>query len=311
MSPAVAEAVAAATRKPIAAIMRRGCKTSSSLFQDEKHSRCALVAPSWRSTWQSALAHNLGGDPRPMSEVAAFPRAARPMALRSPRDSWMTDQPLAILQIGARLCARAEGKSLRRNEERLAACILDLGGPEPLNRADDLARHGHVVEILLHLAALGVGPVEEFERSVRGRRIARLLVDQNESRTGDRPARGPPFIGEDHAEAGRSFPVRAGSSGDERLDGRRNRLASLVHQPGIGELALLDVGVLDVADRTLHRGHAAGGAFVAPGADPEGPFDRGGRAHLRPPVAAHLAEIIGEHEGGAGTVGAIHDPDRL
>src|SRR5262245_14018428 len=120
-------------------------------------------------------------------KVAAFPRAARPMALRPPRDSWMTDQPLAILRIGARLCARAEGKSLRRNEERLTACILDLSGPKPLNRADDLARHGHVVEFLRHLAALGIGPVEEFERSVRGRRIARLLVDENESRTRDRP----------------------------------------------------------------------------------------------------------------------------
>src|SRR5262249_10360902 len=118
MSPAVAEAVAAATRKPIAAIMRRGCKTSSSLFQDEKHSRCALVAPSWRSTWQSALAHNLGGGPRPMPEVAAFP---------TPPVLWLYDRPVTVGSQTNRLrscsLARAyahapEGKSLRRNEER-------------------------------------------------------------------------------------------------------------------------------------------------------------------------------------------------
>src|SRR5262249_43573189 len=140
MSAAVAEAeaVAAATRKPIAAIMRRGCKTSSSLFQDEKQSRCgpcAVVAFDLAERARAQPGRRSASDAR----SGRLPSAARPMALRSPRDSWMTDQPLAILQIGARLCAHAEGKSLRRNEERLAACILDLGGPKPLNRADDLA----------------------------------------------------------------------------------------------------------------------------------------------------------------------------
>src|SRR5215813_15472694 len=106
------------------------------------------------------------------------------MALRSPHDSWMTDQPLADTCGLARAHAHARRRrSFRRNEERLAACILNLSGPKPLNRADDLARHGHVVEFLRHLAPLGIGPVEEFERSVRGRRIARLLVDEDESRT--------------------------------------------------------------------------------------------------------------------------------
>src|SRR5262249_11730491 len=91
MSAAVAEAVAAATRKPIAAIMRRGCKTSSSLFQDEKQSRCGPGC--------AVVAFDLAERARPQpgrrsaSDVRGcrFPRAARPMALRSPRDSWMTE----------------------------------------------------------------------------------------------------------------------------------------------------------------------------------------------------------------------------
>src|SRR5262245_29613722 len=107
MSAAVAEAVAAATRKPIAAIMRSSCKTPSCLFQDEKQSRCGPDC----ATVAFDLAKRARPQPgrRSASDVRGcrFPRAARSMALRPPRDSWMTDQPLADTCGLARACAHA------------------------------------------------------------------------------------------------------------------------------------------------------------------------------------------------------------
>src|SRR5437879_1888276 len=51
--------------------------------------------------------------------------------------------------------------SIGAGEERLAARILDLRGPHLLHFGDDFGRHRHVVQILSHLAALGIGPAEE------------------------------------------------------------------------------------------------------------------------------------------------------
>ena len=103
---------------------------------------------------------------------------------------------------------------------------------------------------------------------------------EDEGRTRDRPARRARLVGDDHAEAGRSLPVRLGGRGAERLDGGRNRLATLVHQPGIGELVLPGVGMFDIADCALDPDNAASDAFVTLGTDADRPFDRGGRAHL-------------------------------
>src|SRR3954465_10453636 len=77
--------------------------------------------------------------------------------------------------------------SMGRREQRLAAGVLDLRGPYLLNRGDDVVRHRDVIEVLGHLAAALVSPGEELQGLGRRRRVLRLLVDQDERSTGDRP----------------------------------------------------------------------------------------------------------------------------
>src|SRR5690242_1926146 len=102
--------------------------------------------------------------------------------------------PLAVPSPAMTLVARPkpEARLFRRDEQRTALGVLHLCGPQPLDRGDDVGRYRHVVELLRHLAALGVGPLEEFQR-IRGGWTARLLVHEDEGRTGNRPARGAGF----------------------------------------------------------------------------------------------------------------------
>src|SRR5437899_1543356 len=90
-----------------------------------------------------------------------------------------------------------------------------------------------------------------------------------------------------------------------------DRLAVLVHQFGSSELTLLGIGVLDIADRALGAGDGGGDAFVAAGADANGPIDRGDRSDSGLPDRAHFGEVVGEGEGRAGTIGAMHHDNRL
>ena len=91
----------------------------------------------------------------------------------------------------------------------------------------------------------------------------------------DRPGLLARLVGQDHVIA-RSFgPVGIGSRRLEGFDGRLHRLAGLVDHTGVGQLVLLGIGVLDIADRVLGLADVAGDAFVALGADADRPFDRG------------------------------------
>ena len=74
-------------------------------------------------------------------------------------------------------------------------------------------------------------------------------------------------------------------------------------------LVLLGVGPLDVADRTLDALHVGGDAFVALAAHAGGPLHRGAGADLRLQVRADFRQVVGEQEGGARAVGAVHDGD--
>ncbi len=90
-----------------------------------------------------------------------------------------------------------------------------------------------------------------------------------------------------------------------------NRVAVLVHELGAGKLVVLGVGVLDVADRASHPGDAGGDPFVAARADADRPIHGRDRPDLGAPLRAHLGQIIGEDEGRAGAVGAMHDGNSL
>ena len=90
---------------------------------------------------------------------------------------------------------------------------------------------------------------------------------------------------------------------------RRDRLAVLVDQVGVGQLVLLGVGVFDVADRALRLHHVVGDAFVALGADAGRELDRRVRADLRLEVGADLREVVRPDERRARAVRAIDDGD--
>ena len=102
--------------------------------------------------------------------------------------------------------------------------------------------------------------------------VLRLLVEQDPGRGGHRPGLVARLVGEDHAVARLRFPVGVGGGGLEGVRGRRDRLAGLVDHVGVGELVLLGVGILDVADRALGLGDVVGDAFVALGADADRPL---------------------------------------
>src|SRR5262245_22189307 len=79
------------------------------------------------------------------------------------------------------------------SEYRLVACISDVG-PAPSDRTHDRCRHRNEIELFGHLAAVGVGPVEELEGLSRRGRILGLLVHQDEGRTRDRPGACAGFV---------------------------------------------------------------------------------------------------------------------
>src|SRR5262249_8311535 len=69
--------------------------------------------------------------------------------------------------------------------DRLAARVLDVLLPGGLHEAHHAIRDRDVVELLGHLVAVAIGPVEELQRRLHGIRIVRLLVDEDEAGPGD------------------------------------------------------------------------------------------------------------------------------
>src|SRR5579863_10343485 len=57
--------------------------------------------------------------------------------------------------------------------------LLDVLIPHCLDQLDDVVRHRDIVEVLRHLAALLVCPLEELEGVVRGGDVDRLLVHED------------------------------------------------------------------------------------------------------------------------------------
>src|SRR3954452_418765 len=103
----------------------------------------------------------------------------------------------------------------RAGPDRLSIRAGDFLLPYLLYLAGDLFRYRHVVQFLRHLVAVAVGPIEEVEDLFGLMRILRLLMQQDESGAGDRPALGARLVGQYDAETRLAAPVGAGSGGLE------------------------------------------------------------------------------------------------
>ena len=93
------------------------------------------------------------------------------------------------------------------------------------------------------------------------------------------------------------------------LIGYAHRLAGLVDETGVGQLVLLRIGVLDIADRVGQAVHKRGNTFVALATSTDRPVDRRALAHLGLPLGVDLREVVREQEGSSRAVGAAHHLD--
>ncbi|EAW42553.1 hypothetical protein N9414_24358, partial [Nodularia spumigena CCY9414] len=144
----------------------------------------------------------------------------------------------------------------------------------------------------------------------RGSGLCRLvlgLVHDDEGRRGDGPCLLARLVGQDLVEA--LGPVGTGSSGLEGGVIRGHEGAACGLQLGVGQLVLLDVGVLDVADGVGQATHEGGHAFVALAACARGPVHGLAFANLFLPLGIDLGQVVGEAEGGARAVSAAHGSD--
>src|SRR3546814_3616103 len=98
----------------------------------------------------------------------------------------------------------------------------------------------------------------------------------------------------DHGITRGALPVVIGGRSSKGFRGRSNLLAGLVDHVGEGQLVLLGIGILDVADGTTGLTGHVGDAFVALGADADRPLHRGAAADVRGPLLAGLRQVVGE-----------------
>src|SRR5262249_7121054 len=111
---------------------------------------------------------------------------------------------------------RIHARSVSHREQRLAPCVFHCVRRGLLHAVDDVLPHRDVIGLLGHLVALVVGPGEELERLGGGRRILRLLIEQDPSRRRHRPGLGTGLVGENDAVAGDGAPIGIGCSRLER-----------------------------------------------------------------------------------------------
>ncbi|MCY1515388.1 hypothetical protein D9M68_499720 [compost metagenome] len=132
-------------------------------------------------------------------------------------------------------------------------------------------------------------------------------MHQDEGGAGDGPRILAGLVGQHLVEA--LVPVGTGGGGLEGAVVGRDERAGGVLQLGVGHLVLLDVGVLDVADRVGQAVHESGDAFVALATRAGGPVHGRAFADLALPLGVDLAQVVGEQEAGARTVGAANRGD--
>ena len=118
----------------------------------------------------------------------------------------------------ARLTASACRQRAHLNAIGLARGVLDLGPVLARPASFTAVGHRHVVQVVGHLVAVLVGPVEELQRVGGLRRLVLRLVHQDEGGAGDRPGVLAGLLGQDLVEALAPVGTRGGG-----LEGCRRR----------------------------------------------------------------------------------------
>ena len=114
---------------------------------------------------------------------------------------------------------------------------------------------------------------------------------------------GTGLVGQDDVVAGRLAPVGRRGCGLESFADRFDPLSIRVLQDRVGHLVLLGIGGLDVTDGATGAGRHGGDAFIAARTDAGRPLDRCAAAHRLKEAGADLAQVVGEQEIGARTIG--------
>src|SRR5215211_2490921 len=195
------------------------------------------------------------------------PHRRRRSGNRATGDRSKTERPPAA---GAVPAAISPGLAAQRLAVALQGLDLRLG------RGVDRRRLGRVGQLWGYLLAGARGVVQPaldpLGLALGDAGLAHVLVDDHERRGGDRIAVRRRRV--DRVEAQVVRDLEALDRRGRRVQRRRDVLACLVLDRGVGEVVLERVGLLDVADRALVLLDARGDAVVALGAGARRPLDR-------------------------------------
>src|SRR5512140_1297252 len=257
------------------------------------------------------------------SFTPTFPRAGTPRressaTIRAATSS--TPRPRTVSRT-----AQARSGRLRR-----AAALPDAGSGSRsavislAGSKDGLSIHGHSLDRLFHLLhhrlrqrrvvqgrrallALVLGPPDELQQRLSLLRILLVPVDEQISESGDRIRVLAGLVGDgDPVVLGKLHLRRRGGDAVQR---RLDPAPVVVLELGSGQLVLIGVGQLHVADGAFVLLHQAGDALVALAAQPRRPVHAGGLAGTGLPLRRDLGEIVGEDAGGARADGEMRHAD--
>ncbi len=131
--------------------------------------------------------------------------------------------------------------------QRFTAAVFHVGFPCSTNLLNHAVWQAGVIRVISLFAAVFVCPVEELQHFCALLWFLLLFVNQNEGGRGDWPRVFTFLVSQVLSEG--FAPVSAFGGVGEVLFGRANRFAVGRNQFGVGQIVLLSVGVLYVADR--------------------------------------------------------------
>src|SRR5580698_2314979 len=176
-------------------------------FHTSRVRKCSLKCA---SAGQAPCASDTATPPRSVStRSAATNVAARNRRSRSRCPAACRGSMAAAVFIGSRLHPFGVGCAGHGWD------TLDVRLPGRAHLLDQAVRQRHVVELGRHFGAVAISPIEELERLAGRSRIGRRAVEQDEARTGDRPAARTRLIRQDQVVPRRVRPVGVAGGGLE------------------------------------------------------------------------------------------------